>query len=144
MTVTKFSELLQLEEELMNGSIGEVKNPISESIKEHKGTVDDPIPFPHVIYSGTVRKLVKAVYNFNESNPDYDLYNYMNVLQQHGYTDIDIISVDVTEMNEKCIMALFMALVCGERFYDGLILDAMEKGSVKRWFRRLKELVTDN
>ncbi|SCW67248.1 hypothetical protein SAMN02910456_02511 [Ruminococcaceae bacterium YRB3002] len=139
--VDKFSELLELESELKGDSFGEIKNPLFESVKKHKGTEDDPLPFPHIEYSDTVRKLIRAVYSFHESNPEYELNEYMEILKCHGYTDINVETIDVSNMDDKCLMALFMALVRGERFCDGLILDALEVGAVQRWLVRLRELV---
>lgn len=137
-----FDELLQLEDELKNDSFGEVKNPISESSDLHEGTIDDPLPFPYVKYSPTVDKLIESVYSFYEANPEYEMGNYMAVLERNGYKNIKLSTIDVSEMDEKCLMALFMALVRGERFCDGLILDALEEGAVQRWLKRLREIST--
>ena len=139
----KFDELLMLQDELKNDSFGEVKNPLLEGAKLHKGTREDPIPFPHIEYSEAVRKLIKAVYNFHKANPDYDLFNYMGILNCNGYTDINVNTIDVSEMDDKCLMALFMALIRGERFCDGLILDALEEGAVQRWLERLRTIVSE-
>ena len=139
----KFDELLMLKVELKNDSFGEVKNPLLEGAKLHKGTREDPIPFPHIEYSEAVHKLIKAVYNFHKANPDYDLFNYMGILNCNGYTDINVNTIDVSEMDDKCLMALFMALIRGERFCDGLILDALEEGAVQRWLERLRTIVSE-
>ena len=128
--------------ELNNDAFGEVKNPLLEGSKLHKGTIEDPIPFPHIEYSETVRKLIKAIYNFHKANPDYDLFNYMVILNCNGYTDINVHTVDVSKMDDRCLMALLMALVRGERFHDGLILQALEDGDVQRWLARLREIVS--
>lgn len=138
----KFNELLMLQNELKDDSFGEVKNPLLEGAKLHKGTIDDPIPFPHIEYSEAVQKLIKAVYNFHKANPDYDLFNYMAILNCNGYTDINVHTVDVSKMDDRCLMALLMALVRGERFHDGLILQALEDGDVQRWLARLREIVS--
>ena len=139
----KFDELLMLQNELKDDSFGEVKNPLLEGAKLHKGTREDPIPFPHIEYSEAVHKLIKAVYNFHKANPDYDLFNYMGILNCNGYTDINVNTIDVSEMDDKCLMALFMALIRGERFCDGLILDALEEGAVQRWLERLRTIVSE-
>ncbi len=140
----KYADLLALEDELKTSSFGEVKNPFCEGVKNHKGTMEDPIPFPHIEYSETVHKLITSVYSFHKANPEYDLVNYMEILERNGYTNINTTTIAVSNMNEQCLMALFMALIRGERFCDGLILDALESGAVQRWLKRLKELVNDN
>lgn len=138
----KFDELLQLEDALKNDSFGEVKNPLLKGAKLHKGTVDDPIPFPHIEYSETVDKLMEAVYNFHIANPDYGLTDYMGVLERYGYMNINVDTIEVSKMDDKCLMALFMALIRGERFHDGLILHSLEEGNVQRWLARLREIVS--
>ena len=140
----KFDELLQLEDALKNDTFGEVKNPLLESVKTHKGTMDDPLPWPHIVYSKNVIKLEEAVYNFHNSNPDYGLKDYMGVLGRYGYTDINVRTIDVSKMDDICLMALFMALIRGERFCDGLILGALEAGAVQRWLARLREIDCQN
>ena len=140
---SKFEELLTLEEALKNDTYGEVINPISETTKTHKGTLEDPLPFPHIEYSKTVQNLIHAVYDFHKANPDYELTDYMGILAYYGYTDVNVETVDVSEMNDKCLMALFMALIRGERFHDGLILQALECGSVQKWLARLRAIVSE-
>ena len=132
-----------MEDELKTDNFGEVINPLIEGAKKHKGTTDDPIPFPHIEYSETVCKFIHAVYDFNKANPDYDLFNYESILMGCGYTEINVSTIDVSKMDDKCLMALFVALVRGERFHDGLILSALEEGAVQRWLAHLRELVTE-
>ena len=132
--MSKFDELLKLEEPLKKDKFGEW---IVDS--KHKGTKDAPIQLPFPAYTDTVNKLIKAVYNFNEKNPDYNLYNYNEVLEQNGYKELMFDKIDVSNMDDKCLMALFMALVRGERFCDGLIMKMLEAGIVKKWLKRLKE-----
>ena len=142
--VDKFKDILQLENLLENDAYGEIKDSFADSMKTHKGTVDDPLPFPHIEYTEVVRKLIHAVYDFNDANPEYDLYNYNSVLKSYGINgSINLEDIDVSEMDDKCLMALFMALVRGERFCDGLILDALQSGSVQKWIKRLKVIVAD-
>ncbi len=132
--MSKFDELLKLEEPLKKDKFGEW---IVDS--KHKGTKNDPIQLPFPAYTDTVNKLIKAVYNFNEKNPDYNLYNYNEVLEQNGYKELMFDKIDVSNMDDKCLMALFMALVRGERFCDGLIMKMLEAGIVQKWLKRLKE-----
>ncbi len=133
--MTKFDELLNLEEPLKTDKFGKW---IVD--KKHKGTKDDPFEMPYLSYTETVSKLIEAVYSFNEKNPDYNLYNYNEVLEQYGYKELKFEKIDVSKMDDKCLMALFMALVRGERFCDGLIMSMLEAGIVQKWLKRLNEL----
>ncbi len=133
--MTKFNELLELEKALNGDKFGEwvVDN-------KHKGTKDDPIHLPFPNYTEAVDKFMNAVYKFIENNPDYNLYNYSEILEQKGYNHIDLKTIDVSNMDDKCIMALLVYLVRGERFCDGLILSAFEAGTVQKCLKRLKEI----
>ena len=135
--MTKFDEILKLEETLKTDKFG--KWTVDS---KHKGKKGNPIQLPFPAYTETVDKLIEAVYNFNENNPDYNLYNYNEVLEQNGYKELNFEEIDVSKMDDKCLMALFMALVRGERFCDGLILKMLESGIVQNWIKRLKELDT--
>ena len=131
---SKFDGIIDLEEALKNDTFGEVVRDTT-----HKGTPDDPIPMPYIKYSEAVRKLMKEVYAFQENNPDYELTRYQETLEKYGYKEVSF-ETDVSNMDSRCLMALFMGLIRGERFCDGLILDALESGAVQRWIARLREL----
>ena len=134
--MTKFDELLKLEEALNGDKFGEWVHDT-----KHKGTKNDPIHLPFPNYNEAVIKFMDAVHNFVENNPDYNLYEYQQILENRGYKNIDIKTIDVSAMDDKCLMALFVYLVRGERFCDGLILSALEAGAVQRWLKRLKEIL---
>ncbi len=134
--MTKYDELLKIEEELKGDKFGEWVHD-----KEHKGTKDDPIHLPFPNYTEAVFKFMDAVYNFVENNPDYDLSNYDEILERNGYRINDINAIDVSGMDEKCLMAFFVFLVRGERFCDGMILSALEKGTIQKCFKRLREIL---
>ena len=134
--MTKFDELLKIEETLKGDKFGEWVHD-----KEHKGTKDDPIHLPFPNYTQTVCKFMDAVYNFIENNPDYNLYNYDEILERNGYRINDINRIDVSGMDEKCLMAMFVYFVRGERFCDGMILSALEKGTIQKCLKRLREIL---
>ena len=134
--MTKFDELLKIEEALKGDKFGEWVHD-----KGHKGTEDDPIHLPFPNYTETVCKFMEAIYNFEKNNPDYKLNEYNEILECNGYNNIDIKTIDVSSMDEKCIMALLMYLVRGEHFCDGFILTALESGTVQRCFKRLREII---
>ena len=130
-----FDGILRLEDALREDPFGEVV-----SVPGHKGTVDDPIPMGHISYSNAVTQLIEEIYAFVDANPDYDLRQYHAILKEYGYEDISPLEIDVSKVDSKCLMAMFVWLVRGERFCDGLILDAMETGVVQRWMTRLREI----
>lgn len=133
--MSKFDRILELEEALKTDEYGEW---IID--REHKGTPDDPIHAPFPNYTEIVRKLIYAVYDFHEENPEYDLVRYREILEEKGYGQLKPDKVDVENADDKCIMALLMYIVRGERFCDGLILYALKSGAVLKWMERLRQI----
>ena len=136
-----FDELIALLELLQNDSYGEWVID-----KEHKGTADDPIPLSYLNYTEVVHKLIRAVYNFSENNPDYNLTQYRKVLEDRGlkWNHVSLESVDVFNMDAQGIMALLMSIVRSERFCDGAILAALKKGIIQKCLFRLKQISGQN
>lgn len=133
--MSKFDRILELEELLKADEYGEW---IID--REHKGTRDDPIQFPYVLYTEAVMKLIEVVYEFHENNPEYGLNAYRRILEENGYKNIDLDNLDITNADDKCLMALLMWITRGERFCDGLILHALNSGAVFNIMERLKQI----
>ena len=104
----------------------------------HKGPIDDPIIAPHVEYSDKVGKLIKAVYRFNEESSNYDLGNYLEIMERNGIKHPDEINTDA--LDSVATMAALFGIIRQERFCDGLILSCLEKGTVQKLIRHLKEI----
>ena len=109
---------------------------------EHAGTVEDPIPMPYVDYDGIVFDLIREMHSFAESHPDYDLFNYMEIMKANniGFGGLDPKKVDIAESDAKIIMVLLMAVIRQDRFNEGLLLEYCQNGCVLRWLNRLKEI----
>ena len=137
MTNTKFDKLIGLLEPLETDSVGEW---IID--KEHKGTEDDPIPFPYPKYTEVVNELIDAVYKFEDENPEYELTKYGELLKERGleWGQRSMENADVSNMDAQGIMALLMGMVRAERFCDGAIMGMIKSGAVKKWLMRLQEL----
>jgi len=129
----KFAKLISLKEKLDKGEYG-----TWHVDTEHKGTRDDPIHVPFPIYSETVEELVAAVYEFNDNNPDYDLYNYYEILRKYGIEKMK--DVDIDTLDNRCVMALLMSIIRAERFCDGYILEELENGNIQKLLGRLKTI----
>ena len=134
---SKYTGLTDILEELKDDNYGEIHR--SEG---HKGTKEDPIPMPFIVYSETVHKLIKVVYDFDKENPDYDLKNYLETMEKNGIKNIDEIEPD--KLDAKVVMAALMGIVRQERFCDGLILSCLENGTVQKLLQRLKDIDEGN
>ncbi len=128
--MNKFEELMGLLELLQNDNYGEW---VFETERNQ---------MPYITYSDTVHKLIQAVYNFSDNNPDYDLTNYDKILEDRGlkWSHQILESADVSDMDAQGVMAILMGLVRGERFCSGAILTSLRKGVVQKWLQRLKQI----
>ncbi len=136
--MSKFDEILALEEELKTDSFGEL---IVDNA--HRGTKDDPMHMPYVVYTDVVKRLMNAVYSFRNNNPEYGLNEYLKILEDNGCRDLDINSLDVSTVDDKVVMAMLFAIIRGERFCDGLILDSLKSGAVSKLIERLR-VISEN
>lgn len=102
----------------------------------HKGTKDDPIPMPFIMYSDTVNRFIKAIYDFIDKNPDYNLRDYMKIMEDHGIGNLD--EFETEGLDGRTVMAVFTCIIRQERFCDGLILSCLQNGTVQKLLERLK------
>lgn len=106
------------------------------------GTPEHPIQMPVVNCTKIVREVEDAIYDFEQNHPEYELNRYGNILKANGIEwGMDSMSdKDVSELDGKCVMAMLMGAVRAERFCDGALLGFFEKGCIKKWLERLKEI----
>ncbi|MBR5636714.1 MAG: hypothetical protein IKW81_07305 [Pseudobutyrivibrio sp.] len=110
--------------------------------KEHSGKPGDPIHMPYYSYSPTVHQLIKAIVDFKNNYPDYNLDNYREILEERNleWKHSVLIKADVSNMDAQGLMAMFMGVICGERTCEGSIKSAIEEGAFIRWLDRLAEI----
>ena len=135
--MSKFDKLLSFIPLLKNDGFG-------EWIIDHEndGTPEHPIHFPYVSYSECVSDLVHSIYDFQENNEDYGLTNYSEILNEHGveWGTGSMEAADVSDFDERTIMAMLMGAVRAERFCDGALLRFLKSGAILRWLERLQEI----
>ena len=93
-------------------------------------------------YGRTIDGISRAIYEFAEEHPDYNLYRYSDVLEANGLSwDGRVMSeADVSELDGQAVTALIIAAVRAERFCDGALLGFFENGSMRRWLQRLRDI----
>ena len=87
-------------------------------------------------------ELIKAIYDFHKSNPEFELNNYRAILGEYRikWGMKEMIEADPSKMDEKVIMAMLMGMVRAERFSEGTIMEMLESGCVLKWLERLKNI----
>lgn len=110
--------------------------------RDSKGTMNDPIKMPYVNYGTTVADVERAIYDFVDEHPEYELTHYRDILERNGLErgSQAMSGADVSELDGQAVMALLLGVVRAERFCDGALLGFFEDGSMRRWLLRLKEV----
>ncbi len=106
-----------------------------------KGTQENPIQIPFVAYSDMVYQFEKDVYAFECANEEMGLNRYNEILKMNGieWSVKSMEEVDISGLDEQCIMALLVGAIRAERFCEGALLDFFENGCILKWLVRLNE-----
>ena len=135
--MNRFAELTKFIEVIEKDEIGEW---IFD--KKSKGTLDDPIQMPWFSYSPVTLEFIQALYDFNDKNDQYDLYNYGDILEKNGieWADESMANADVSSLGDECVLALLMGVIRADRFCEGALASFLKNGCIVKWLSRLKEL----
>lgn len=115
-----------------------------EWIFENKGTgtPEDPIQLPYLKYDELIYNFIEDFYQFSDSHPEYELTNYQFILRENNieWNLKSMSEVDPLLLESKCILALMMGVVRGERFSEGSLLWCLKEGPMLSWLKRLSVL----
>ena len=105
-------------------------------------TVHSEEPMPFIAYIPLVGDFEEEIYNFVESHPEYELGKYQDILRANGISGgiKSIKNADVSQMDDKSVLALLVWAARAERYLTASWLDLFESGAVKKWLLRLKEI----
>ena len=95
---------------------------------------DDGYPY----YTDAVNRFFYEVEHFFVNNPDYDPRESRDILDRNGFENA--YSFDLSDKDDRCVMALFLSMISHERFNDGLLGTMCKNGIVQKAVARLKEL----
>lgn len=110
--------------------------------RKNKGTLENPIQMPYIIYSNMVDHFIEDVYDFVSKHPEYELNRYYDILETNNikWEKESMQNTDVSSLDGKCVVALLVGTVRAERFCDGVLLSFFKSGVIKKWLLRLKEI----
>jgi hypothetical protein len=109
---------------------------------EKDGISENTIKFPFVQYSEMVNNFVNDFYIFEENNKDMGLNRYQDILKNNDL-EFDVksmISVDVSDLNAQCVLALIMGAIRADRFSEGTLLEFLNNGCILIWLKRLDNI----
>ena len=86
--------------------------------KNNDGTPENTIQMLYVEYSQVVRRFIHDIYSFQENHPECGLNRYSDILRENNleWGKASMRKADVSALDGKCIMALFVAAVRADRF----------------------------
>lgn len=90
----------------------------------------------------TFMNLNEDIHDFAYNNSEYGLTNYIKVLQDYNldFSDKVLYNADYTKVDEKCILAMILAIFRAERTCEGIIYKYYKRNKFNEWLLRLKEL----
>ena len=86
--------------------------------------------------------LIYAISDFVDDHRELELNHYGQILESYGlkWDDRIMRNTDVSKAGARCVLALLVGMMRGERFSYGLVKDYRENGIVTKWLNRLKEI----
>ncbi len=118
---------------LKEDSIGEWMN-----INHDDDSQSDSFVPPFFVYSPAVEKFIADVYHFAAMCPEFHMKKHTQILQENNITSV--FEADSSGLEARCILAMIMHVVRGERFREGYLADALQNGHMQTWLERLTEL----
>ncbi len=88
-------------------------------------------------YTRLVEKFVSDVMLFVDLNEHLGIRDYIGILKANGVKDI---YQEIDSMNEQCLYASLIYCVRQERFCDGLLLSALNKGHIRHMLERIEQI----
>lgn len=95
-----------------------------------------------VNYNELTSFFVTEFYQFVESHPEYELKDYVSILEKNGlkWDSKSMKGANVDILNEQCILALITGAIRADRFSEGILFEFLEEGYILKWLKRLKDM----
>jgi len=108
--------------------------------KKNDGSPEHPIQFPYVNYDRTIDEFVDNVYCFIRENPEMDMKDYNEILEQSNiqWSSDSMVNANEAFLDGKTVVALIFGAIRAERFCDGALMEFCENGCIQKWLKRLK------
>lgn len=106
------------------------------------GSLEHPYQIPYYIYDDVVCQFENAIYQFQEDYPEFQLYQYRDILLWSGikWDEEAMTKEDVSKRSSKEVMALLVGAVRAEHFCSGALLGFLLSGCIEKWLLRLLEI----
>lgn len=109
--------------------------------KQNDGTPEHPFQMPYVAYNREVADFLKAVYDDNLMDKEYNKHIEENGIDLSKQLIKDI---DISNMGAKMVLTLLTYIIRSDRFCEGALKSAIESGTITKLLKRLRELDSDS
>lgn len=89
-----------------------------------------------------LESFIYDLYSFIDAHSEYGLNKYIDILKENNieWGMVSMESADISQLNEKAVLALLVGAVRAERFCEGAMRSFVEKGQINKWLTKLSEL----
>ena len=110
------------------------------------GSEEQPFQLPFIRYSEGSKKIIKEILNIEKNYADLKLDSYREILERNGieWRAERMQNADILSLDAQCVMALLMGAVRADRYREGTFKSFIDRGCIKRWIIRLKEIEESN
>ena len=112
--------------------------PFATIIREE--TRPGVISLPVIEYTPLAKEIINAFYAITESREDYSMDNLLAFYDRSPFVETVITKVNVSELDEKSVLALFAAVMHMERWDNGTIHTFYTSGKLLECLKRLSTL----
>lgn len=98
------------------------------------------ISLPVIEYTPLAKEIINAFYAITESREDYSIDNLLAFYDHSPFAETVITKVNVSELDEKSVLALLAAVLHMERWDNGTLHTFYTSGKLLECLKRLSTL----
>lgn len=128
--MSRFDAITQYIPQLGNG------DPFATIVREDAKTGVTVIPT--IEYAPLAKSIVSAFHEIIDSCEEYSMDNLLAAYDHSPFAETDITKVDVSNLDEKSVLALLAAVLHMERWDNGTLYSFYHSGKLLECLKRLK------
>ena len=95
---------------------------------------------PTIEYTALARAIINTFYEITDSCEEYSMDNLLAAYDHRPFAETDITRVDVSNLDEKSVLALLAAVLHMERWDNGTLYSFYYSGKLLECLKRIKRL----
>ena len=100
------------------------------------------LTLPFVVYSVAIHQFIDAVYEFVNGHEEWNLKCYHKIIEERcaEFQVNDVSDIKISALDGKTTVACIFSIIRGDRFCEGMLLCALEDGTIINLLKRLEEI----